>query len=176
MSKGDFSSLKITNNIQTKTMGARSYFLLDNEILSTDEIYDNKQVVQNDDKLMLADKSILIIDDNPINLSVAEKTLAKFGASALKSFSAKEGIQAFSNNPVDVILMDLHMPVIDGFEATKLIRETNTFQKSPIPILAYTTYSYAEVREAIEKYNLDGYIGKPFTQTQVLETILSVLS
>ena len=156
-------------------MGARSYFLLDNEILSTDEIYNNRQRSNDDDKLILADKSILIIDDNPINLSVAEKTLSKFGANAHKSFSAKEGIQSFISNSVDLILMDLHMPMIDGFEATSMIRATETFKNNPVPILAYTTYALNEVSEAISRYKLDGYIGKPFTQTQVLETILSVL-
>lgn len=176
MSKGDFSYLKITNNIQTNIMGARSYFLLDNEILSTDEIYGQRQSAVNDDRLILANKTILVIDDNPINLSVAEKTLCKFGASALKAFSAKEGLQTFHAHQVDVVLMDLHMPLIDGFEATKMIRDSQNFRDRPVPILAYTTYSYDEVSEAIKKYQLDGYIGKPFTQTQVLETILSVIS
>lgn len=176
MSKGDFSYLKITNNIQTNIMGARSYFLLDNEILSTDEIYSQRQGAVNDDQFILAEKTILVVDDNPINLSVAEKTLSKFGAHALKAFSAKEGLQAFHANPVDVVLMDLHMPLIDGFEATKMIREKQAFQDRPVPILAYTTYSYDEVSDAIKKYQLDGYIGKPFTQTQVLETILSAIS
>jgi len=176
VSLGDFSSLKITNNIQTIIMGARSYFLLDDEILSTDEFSTGIQASENEDKLILAGMSILVIDDHPINLSVAEKTLSKFGAQALKSFSAKDGLHTFNNNKVDLILMDLHMPVIDGFEATQLIKASNAFKKRPVPILAYTTFAYSEVSEALNKYGLDGYIGKPFTQTQVLETILSVVN
>jgi CheY-like chemotaxis protein len=172
---GDFPCSKITYNIQTKLMGARSYFLLGDEIFSTDQIEGKSNAQKSEDQLILAKKSILVIDDNPINLSVAEKTLHKFGAEALTSFSAKEGIQTFTSNTVDLILMDLHMPVIDGFEATQMIRATSAFQDRPVPILAYTTYSYNEVKDAIVKFELDGYIGKPFTQTQVLETILSVL-
>lgn len=175
MSRGDFPNAKITNNIQTIIMGARSYFLLDNEILSTDQMYDQQHGRLKDDQLILSGKSVLVVDDNPINLSVAEKTLSKFGARSFTAFSAKEGLQSFHAHDVDVILMDLHMPLIDGFEATRMIRETQSFKDSPIPILAYTTYSYDEVSDAIKKYELDGYIGKPFTQTQVLETILSVI-
>ena len=76
-------------------MGARSYFFLDNQILSTDEVYGQQDIGRNDDQQLLADKSVLVIDDSPINLSVAEKTLSKFGAASLKAFSAKEGLQSF---------------------------------------------------------------------------------
>lgn len=156
-------------------MGARSYFLLDNEILSTDDIYSSDNTSISENKAILEGKSILIIDDSPINLSVAEKTLSKFGAQCIKAFSAKEGILSYVENNVDLILMDLHMPMIDGFEATSMLRGTSKFRNTETPILAYTTYAYSEVKEAILKYGLDGYIGKPFTQTQVLDTILSTL-
>jgi two-component system cell cycle response regulator DivK len=57
-----------------------------------------------------------------------------------------------------------------------LIRETQKFQNSPIPILAYTTFSFDEVKEGIKEHQLDGYIGKPFTQAQVIGSIFEVLS
>lgn len=157
-------------------MGARSYFLLDNEILSTDEMVSPEETSFTENKSVLEDTSILIIDDNPINLSVAEKTLNKYGAKCYKAFSGKEGIVSFNENDVDLVLMDLHMPVIDGFEATRLIKDTNKFRKRSVPVLAYTTYKYEEVKDAMKKYGLDGYIGKPFTQAQVLDTVLSSLS
>ena len=72
--------------------------------------------------------------------------------------------------------MDLHMPVIDGFKGTDLIRETEKFRDNPIPIMAYTTFSYDEVMDGIKKHKLDGYIGKPFTQAQVIGSIFEVLS
>ena len=71
--------------------------------------------------------------------------------------------------------MDLHMPSIDGFEATAMLRETQSFKSKPITILAYTTYSQDEVKEKMDEYKLDGYIGKPFTQDKVIETIIKVL-
>ena len=156
-------------------MGARSYFLLNDEITSTEEVEVNKVEDTAGNTGLLKDIKILVIDDNPINLSVAEKTLSKFGAVSYKSYSAKDGIKQFVSNNVDIVLMDLHMPLIDGFEATKLLKQTKEFQNRPIPILAYTTYSYNEVKDAIEKYGLDGYIGKPFTQAHVVETIMTSL-
>ncbi|MFY0591644.1 response regulator [Roseivirga sp.] len=158
-------------------MGAKSYFLVDNKIQPMDEEF-NEEVskVETVANQVLEGISILIIDDNPINLIVAEKTLRKFGAKSIKALSAKEGIQKYNASQPSLILMDLHMPGIDGFQGTALVRETEKFQKNSIPILAYTTYAYDEVKAKIEEHNLDGYIGKPFTQGQVFETIMSVLS
>lgn len=157
-------------------MAAKSYFLLDDKILPMDSEETGKlkpkRAVENQ---LLEGKTILVIDDNPINLIVAEKTLKKFGAKSTKALSAKEGIQKFISQPFDLVLMDLHMPSIDGFEATAMLRETQNFKSKPTTILAYTTYSRDEVKEKMDEYKFDGYIGKPFTQDQVLETIIKVL-
>ncbi|MDB4448066.1 response regulator [Roseivirga sp.] len=100
----------------------------------------------------------------------------RFAARSIKALSAKEGIQKFSSESVNLILMDLHMPGIDGYKATALLHETEKFKNQPVPVLAYTTFAYDEVRDKLQFYKLDGYIGKPFTQSQVFETIMSVLS
>ena len=128
--------------------------------------------IQND---LLKDSTILIIDDNPINLTVAHKTLAKFGAKTVKALSGVEGIKAFQKNSVQLILMDLHMPFMDGFETTQKLKAVKEFGERPAPILAYTTYAFEDVKDQIETYGLDGYIGKPFTQHQVLERIIEAV-
>lgn len=158
------------------TMGAKSYFLIDDKIQPMDqETPDVSKTGAPDQAGILSGKTILVIDDNPINLVVAEKTLRKFGAESIKALSAKDGVHQFSTKKVDLILMDLHMPGIDGFEATNLIKETEAYKKAKRPILAYTTYALDEVKEKIDKFGLDGYVGKPFTQEQVLETIIDYL-
>lgn len=158
-------------------MGAKSYFLVDNKIQSMDEEFiDGVEKNESPSSEVLAGTNVLIIDDNPINLIVAQKTLKKFGATSSKALSAKEGVQKFNTETVHLILMDLHMPGLDGFQTTGLIRETDKFKSTPVPILAYTTFAYDEVKAKIDEYLLDGYIGKPFTQSQVFETIMSVLS
>lgn len=158
-------------------MGMRSYYLIDNKIQSLEET-ESGQIEKKKTKTasVLTEQNVLIVDDSPINLIVAEKTLSKFGANCFRAISAKEGLKVFNQNRIDLILMDLHMPVIDGFKGTDLIRETEKFQSNPIPIMAYTTFSYDEVMEGIKKHQLDGYIGKPFTQAQVIGSIFEVLS
>ena len=158
-------------------MGMRSYYLIDNKIQSLEEPEENHlNLKKTKSASILSDQNILVIDDSPINLIVAEKTLSKFGAKCFRAISAKEGLRVYNQEKIDLILMDLHMPVIDGFQGTDLIRETEKFQKHPIPIMAYTTFSYDEVMDGIKKHKLDGYIGKPFTQAQVLGSIFEVLS
>lgn len=158
-------------------MGMRSYYLIDNKIQSFEDSDERTNAIhKTKSSSVLEDQNVLIIDDSPINLIVAEKTLSKFGAKCHRALSAKEGLKKFNANDVDLVLMDLHMPVIDGFKGTDLIRETQKFQNNPIPILAYTTFSFDEVKEGIKEHKLDGYIGKPFTQAQVIGSIFEVLS
>tara|TARA_A100000171_G_scaffold52967_1_gene74727 strand:+ start:167 stop:610 length:444 start_codon:yes stop_codon:yes gene_type:complete len=132
-------------------------------------------IVNQSDQKLLDGINILVVDDNPINLTVADKTLAKFGGTSYKCLSAEDSVLAFKSKPIHLILMDLHMPGINGFEATKLIRETEEFKSNPIPILAYTTYSYNDVKAEIEACGMSGYIGKPFTHIQVIDTILEAV-
>ena len=92
-------------------MGAKSYYFEDNQIKPMGDIPEEPSTngnseVQND---LLKDTTILVIDDNPINLTVANKTLAKFGARTVKALSGVEGIKAFQKQPVQLILMDLPM-------------------------------------------------------------------
>lgn len=167
---------RITNTYKGDIMGVRSYYLIDNKIQSLEETEVGAFAIKSKTATILEDQNVLIIDDSPINLIVAEKTLSKFGATCFRAISAKEGLRVFGEQRVDLVLMDLHMPVIDGFKGTDLIRETEKFQSNPIPILAYTTFSYDEVMDGIKKHKLDGYIGKPFTQAQVIGSIYEVLS
>lgn len=159
-------------------MGAKSYYFEDNQIKPMGDIPDERASkakadgIQND---LLKDTNILVIDDNPINLTVAHKTLAKFGAKTLKALSGVEGIKLFKKQSVHLILMDLHMPFMDGFEAAQKLKAVDEFKERPAPILAYTTYAFEDVKDQIASYGLDGYIGKPFTQHQVLEKIIEAV-
>ncbi|WP_339607102.1 response regulator [uncultured Roseivirga sp.] len=154
-----------------------SYYLIDDKIHLMEDSFSNEPsfAVNQSDRKLLEDINILVVDDNPINLTVADKTLAKFGGTSFKCLSAEESLTVFKSTPIQLILMDLHMPGIDGFAATKLIRETEEYKNNPVPILAYTTYSYNDVKAEIEDCGMSGYIGKPFTHIQVIDTILEVV-
>jgi CheY-like chemotaxis protein len=155
-----------------------SYYLIDDKIhLMEDDFSSESQFsVKKSQKNLLEGINILVVDDNPINLTVADKTLAKFSGTSFKCLNAEDALLVFNSSNIHLILMDLHMPNIDGFEAAKMIKQTEKFVKNPISILAYTTYSYNDVKVDLDLAGFDGYIGKPFTHTQVIDTIIEAVS
>lgn len=156
----------------------KSYFLIDDKIhLMDDELVNDPSfAVNKSDRNLLEGFNVLVVDDNPINLTVADKTLAKFSGKSFKCLNADDAFLIFNSTPIDLILMDLHMPNIDGFEATKRIKATKKYLDQPIAILAYTTYSYSDVKTEMEISGFDGYIGKPFTHVQVIDTIIGAIN
>jgi CheY-like chemotaxis protein len=155
----------------------KSYFLIDDKIHLMDDDFsdDSSFVVKKADRNLLEGFNILVVDDNPINLTVAEKTLARFSATSFKCLNAEDAFLLFESTTIHLILMDLHMPNIDGFEASRRIKASQKYINSPIAIMAYTTYAYNDVKMELELNGFDGYIGKPFTHVQVLDTILSAI-
>lgn len=154
----------------------RSYYLVNNEIKSFDEpIGEEWTAEKSATETVLSDINVLVVDDSAINLMVADKTLQKFGATSVKAYSGKEALKLFEAQRFDLILMDLHMPGLDGFETSDLLQATETFKNHPAPIMAYTTYAYNEVTDKIIAHKMSGYIGKPFTQAQVINSVFAVL-
>lgn len=154
-------------------MKGAAYYLIDDKIHLMEDNFTSESTfnVNQQDQDLLEGYNFLVVDDNPINLTVADKTLAKFGGKSFKCLNAEEALKVFDSETIHLILMDLHMPNINGFEAAKLIRQTLKYKNTPVPILAYTTYSHNDVGEDIKASGFNGYIGKPFTQTQVVNTI-----
>jgi CheY-like chemotaxis protein len=156
----------------------KSYFLIDDKIHLMDDDFsdDSSFTVKQSDCNLLEGYNILVVDDNPINLTVAEKTLSRFSGKSFKSLNGEDAFRLFQTTPIDLILMDLHMPIMDGFEATKKIKASQKYIDSPIAIMAYTTYAYNDVKTELDLNGFDGYIGKPFTHVQVLDTILNAIN
>lgn len=167
-------SLKIKRLLQLK---GTSYYLIDDKIHLMEDSFSSETEfsVSQSDRKLLEGINFMVVDDNPINLTVADKTLAKFGGVSFKCLTAEEALNTFESQSIQLILMDLHMPNIDGFEAAKKICATQKYIDNPIPILAYTTYSYNDVKAEIESSGMSGYVGKPFTHVQVVETILEAV-
>lgn len=122
----------------------------------------NEALVKN-----LVDKHILIVDDNKINQLVTKKILDQMGIKSTVVDSGYKAIDIVRNKYFDCVLMDLHMPGLNGYEATTLIRE---FDKE-IAILALTAASSEEVEKKINSCKMDGYIMKPFITSEFIETI-----
>lgn len=92
----------------------------------------NNQVIE-----VFVNKKLLLVEDNAINAFIAKTLISKWGIGVDHAMNGGEAIEKAINNNYDYILMDIHMPGMDGFEATKIIRQTNTYNKT-VPIFGLT--------------------------------------
>jgi len=113
-------------------------------------------------------RHILIVDDNKINQKVTQKILEKRNFKCSFADDGAEAIAQTQKYKYDLILMDVHMPNIDGIEATKSIRRFNT----TTPIVAFTAVEIDEIRNAIFDSGMNDIIVKPYVVSQFLNTIL----
>ncbi len=114
---------------------------------------------------------ILIVEDIPFNQLLTETTLHDFGFETDIAENGRVAIELLEQNHYDVILMDLMMPEMDGFEATRFIRTEMLPPKSTTPIIALTAdLSVGEMDKCI-KVGIDKYISKPFNPTELLNKI-----
>jgi two-component system, sensor histidine kinase and response regulator len=114
---------------------------------------------------------ILIADDNVINLRLARSLLAKQGHSAVAVGSGREALAALEQQNFDLVLMDVQMPDMDGFETTKAIRAQERVSKKHLPIVAMTAHAMIGDRERCLAAGMDSYVTKPVDAAKLLTTI-----
>jgi CheY-like chemotaxis protein len=114
---------------------------------------------------------ILIADDNPINQRLARSLLAKQGHSTMAVGSGREALAALQLQDFDLILMDVQMPDLDGFEATKAIRAQERTSKKHMPIVAMTAHAMSGDRERCLAAGMDSYVTKPVDATKLFTAI-----
>lgn len=106
---------------------------------------------------------ILVAEDNPLEQRSLEAVLTKLGHSAVIVSNGREAVEEFEQNQFDIVLLDILMPVMDGFEAVRLIREREQRLDQHTPVLALTSYSLKAVQERCSRSGMNGYISKPVT-------------
>jgi two-component system, cell cycle response regulator DivK len=118
------------------------------------------------------ENSILIVEDDETSSILLQVFLSKGNYKLLYAVNGKMAVQMFRENPkIDLILMDLKMPVMDGYEATRQIREMNT----NIPILAQSAYAMSGDSEKALDAGCNDYITKPVKKEELLAKIKSLL-
>ncbi|MEO5340260.1 MAG: transporter substrate-binding domain-containing protein [Magnetococcus sp. MYC-9] len=124
--------------------------------------------------------SILIVDDQADNLIVALGMLAKIGYDRSRCMTARDGqqaIQRFKEHPFDLVIMDCQMPVMDGYQATRLIRQWEAEQgRSPTPIIALTADVTRENQEKGKAAGMDDFLSKPASLHELQSMLDSYLS
>ena len=108
--------------------------------------------------------SILLVEDNELNQRLMKISLARFNYKVSIAVNGLEGVEKFRNEKFDLILMDIMMPVMDGFEATEKIRniEANNPALGHIPIIAFTANTINNDRDKCVRGGMDDILEKPF--------------
>jgi signal transduction histidine kinase/ligand-binding sensor domain-containing protein/DNA-binding response OmpR family regulator len=118
---------------------------------------------------------VLLVDDNAVNLKVASMFLTKAGFSLTIAHDGAEAVTAFKNEKFQLILMDVQMPVMDGLEATRRIRELERPTGMHVPIIALTAHSMKGDDERCLAAGMDAHLGKPIRIAEFFELLGKVL-
>lgn len=119
----------------------------------------------------LEGKRILVAEDNKINFFVANKFLTGWGVKVTHAENGQLALEKILLEEFDLILMDLQMPVMDGIEATRKIRNSENSRVRTIPIVALTAAIMSESHDKIEDLHINDYVLKPFKPTDLFERI-----
>lgn len=121
----------------------------------------------------LAGMRILVVEDNPINQLIASEILTQYGATVTCADNGKEGVEKVMacplNQPYDAVLMDIQMPVMDGYEAARTIRSYARFAQ--MPIIALTANAMLEEKEHCLAVGMNAHVAKPFQPEALLQVL-----
>jgi signal transduction histidine kinase/CheY-like chemotaxis protein len=118
---------------------------------------------------------ILLAEDNAVNQTLAVRLLEKRGYSVMVAGDGRTAVEAFEKHQFDVVLMDIQMPGMDGFEATAAIRAKEKLTGGHIPIIAMTAHALKGDQERCISAGMDAYVSKPIRTSELFSTIESLL-
>ena len=122
---------------------------------------------------------ILLTEDNEVNMEIAEFVLQNEGAVVTKAWNGQEAVEIYKKSRVgefDLILMDIMMPVMDGYDATRTIRSMDRNDASTIPIVAMTANAFIEDKMKSKEAGMNEHISKPIDLKQLIKVITMVVS
>jgi signal transduction histidine kinase/DNA-binding response OmpR family regulator len=167
-------------NIKSEAgVGTTFWFVLPFEIGEApreEEEFEPAPVAHTGDGNPLSKASILVVEDNNINAYVTRELLLRSGYTCNVVGNGQEAVHAFEVNDYDLILMDIQMPVMDGYEATRAIRDKERHRpEQRMPIVALTANAFAGERERCIAAGMDDYLVKPLDPEQMNRTIQRLL-
>lgn len=123
----------------------------------------------------LENLNVLLAEDNAINQKLAVGVLSRFGHQVTVANNGAEAVEALENGTFDVVLMDVQMPIMDGFAATRVIREMELQSGKHTPIIAMTAHAMKGDREKCIEVGMDEYVAKPIRIGVLKEKLAAVL-
>jgi CheY-like chemotaxis protein len=119
-------------------------------------------------------RRILVVEDNPLNLKLVRDVLTASGYEVIAAVTGEEGVGVAEKSRPDLILMDIQLPGIDGYEALRQLRSVP--ELADVPVIAVTAFAMSEDRERATREGFDGYLGKPITVSALPSQVAEFLN
>ena len=149
------------------------------DIALKEEVYGSEDTIESSAIHTIKGKRILLVEDNELNAEIAKTVLEDVGALITKAENGQQALELFKEKPAgtfDVILMDLMMPVMDGYTATRKIRELERSDAKTVPIIAMTANAFQEDAEKCIAVGMNAHLAKPLDIEKMKKTIKSICS
>lgn len=159
-------------NLRSEVGKGSVFYFAQNFSLSNEPVVTEEQSNKNlDEAKQLQDVSILVVEDNPFNIMVAQSLLERSGAVVEVATNGQEALEKIQPGKYHLVLMDLNMPVMDGFEATRRLRARGI----TLPVIALTASLPAEVEKDVQSAGLTDIVVKPFNPDELFRVLLKHL-
>lgn len=155
--------------------GSRFYFRIPQRIIQREPITDFERASDEVFEFEAPDCHLLLVDDNEMNLKVALGLLEPLNMQIDTAVNGKKAVEAVKENHYDIVFMDHMMPIMDGVEATKVIRALEEDYYRELPIIALTANVTEEAREEFAACGMKGFLAKPIKMKEVCKLLLETL-
>jgi CheY-like chemotaxis protein len=122
----------------------------------------------------LGSLEILVAEDNFVNLKLITRLLERWGQQVTLAANGREALEAFQRKTFDMVILDIQMPELDGFEVAAAIREMESETGKHTPIVAVTAHALAGKREECLARGIDAFVSKPIAPRELLKTLASL--
>lgn len=152
--------------ISKPNAGSKFYFQLPMEWIQEEARQEKKKIVPNEAQKTYNTHNILLVEDNLLNQELAKKLLEQLNQNVYVASNGEEAIELLNTHPeIELIFMDISMPIMDGIQATKIIRSDSKFRN--IPIIALSAHVSEQAKEELFKVGMNDHLPKPFYQDQL---------
>jgi PAS domain S-box-containing protein len=142
------------------------------EVIDSEEkVFNYESILTTDEQKGLSNLKVLVVEDNPMSLKVFKEFLNSYGINSSVAVNGEEAVKMVSENNYDIVFMDYQMPVLDGIEATKIIRKLPDPVKSNVPIVALSAAVFSDDKKKFYDCGMNFIIEKPYTEESVFTII-----